>query len=671
MGLVSNGIKVIGALGETRVVKINSKARTAEEIIRQTLSKFRLREDHAKNYCFWVLDGFDPNPAACRRVTDTDIVRICNDQARSERNRLILRKIHAGEPDEDELHRAAQIAQEEASQTYQAAVGGNPTRSRDKASKLTGEPWTALQQPHSPISASASHNTFATDRARNATRGDLERERGDSPNNGTRRKGQKSLRQFFGQRPPSELISSNLTTYFPDHEKDDIEKTVRMSIRRSQRLSRAASRLSIASNVSFASSMKDAPPIPAIADTWLRDSAGARPPRPLSLARLGLPSSSYRNSVASSMLEPLREDLESPDDKRESYMSFDSRPDSVNISVTDYDGRVGSGGYYDDTASVTPITEAGDSSGTQLTQLLSEDGEEPDQELNDFLESDSWDNVKWIKGALIGSGSFGSVYLALHSITGELMAVKQVEMPAGPPSATASNSDNKKRGMVEALKREIGLLRDLQHPNIVQYLGSSSDEEHLNIFLEYVPGGSVQALLNQYGPLQEPLIRNFVRQILTGLAYLHDRDIIHRDIKGANVLVDNKGGIKISDFGISKRVEASSLLGGPNSNHRPSLQGSVFWMAPEVVKQTSYTRKADIWSLGCLVVEMFTGSHPYPDCSQLQAIFKIGNTGSSPTIPEKTSPEAQDFLKRTFDHDHNKRPSADELLTHPFLNPIA
>jgi mitogen-activated protein kinase kinase kinase len=250
------------------------------------------------------------------------------------------------------------------------------------------------------------------------------------------------------------------------------------------------------------------------------------------------------------------------------------------------------------------------------------------------------------------------------------MAVKQVEMPSGPPSSTASHTDNKKRTMVEALKREIGLLREMQHPNIVQYLGSSSDEEHLNIFLEYVPGGSVAALLNQYGPLQEPLIRNFVRQILTGLAYLHDRDIIHRDIKGANVLVDNKGGIKISDFGISKRVEASTILTG-NANHRPSLQGSVFWMAPEVVKQTSYTRKADIWSLGCLVVEMFTGSHPYPDCSQLQAIFKIGNTGSSPTIPEKTSDEAKDFLKRTFDHDHLKRPSADELLTHAFLNPIA
>ena len=86
---------------------------------------------------------------------------------------------------------------------------------------------------------------------------------------------------------------------------------------------------------------------------------------------------------------------------------------------------------------------------------------------------------------------------------------------------------------------------------------SSLDDDYLNIFLEYVPGGSVTALLRNYGAFEEPLVKNFVRQILQGLDYLHERDIIHRDIKGANILVDNKGGIKISDFGISKKVEDS------------------------------------------------------------------------------------------------------------------
>ena len=91
-------------------------------------------------------------------------------------------------------------------------------------------------------------------------------------------------------------------------------------------------------------------------------------------------------------------------------------------------------------------------------------------------------------------------------------------------------------------------------------VASCIDDDHLNIFLEYVPGGSVTSLLRNYGAFEEPLVRNWVRQILLGLNYLHERDIIHRDIKGANMLVDNKGGIKISDFGISKKVEDSECL---------------------------------------------------------------------------------------------------------------
>ena len=149
------------------------------------------------------------------------------------------------------------------------------------------------------------------------------------------------------------------------------------------------------------------------------------------------------------------------------------------------------------------------------------------------------------------------------------MAVKQVKLPTG----SAPNQERKK-SMLSALEREIELLKNLQHENIVQYLctftfigfiltiltlfiDSSIDEEYLNIFLEYVPGGSVTALLRNYGAFEEPLVKNFVRQILQGLNYLHERDIVHRDIKGANILVDNKCGVKISDFGISKKVDDS------------------------------------------------------------------------------------------------------------------
>jgi mitogen-activated protein kinase kinase kinase len=243
---------------------------------------------------------------------------------------------------------------------------------------------------------------------------------------------------------------------------------------------------------------------------------------------------------------------------------------------------------------------------------------------------------RWVKGTLIGSGAFGQVYLGMNARNGSFMAVKQVELPTGK-----SQNEERKKGMLSALEREIELLKIMHHENIVQYLGEStrvdglkgaelrlcytdshSDDKHLYIFLEYVPGGSVAHILANLGAFEEALVRTFCKQILAGLAYLHENDIVHRDIKGANILVDNRGTVKISDFGISKKVEENLLTGGSRLN-RPSLQGSVFWMAPEVVKQTSYTAKADIWSLGCLIVEMVTGQHPWFELTQMQAIFKV------------------------------------------------
>ena len=635
-------IRVISTNGVTKVVKI-ADCSTCEEVMRVTLRKFALREDHERNYCFWVLDGLEPEPSQCRRLGDTELWRIIKDQKRPERNRLILRRVPAGEPGDAELQRAAAIAMEEAAQSHARALEKTDKRSQVKLQKLLGEGWDeGLRHPMSRGGYSGGGQGYSEMEERQP--------RG--------RKG--LLRQFGGLRPPSELITSDLTSYFPDHPREDIDRTARMSLRRSTRLSRVNHRLSVASSMSFASSIQDAPPIPTIADSWLNATNQAKNRPQNGLGRL-----QFRDSVASSMLDTLQE--ESPiDSTRKSFTSFaDSSSDgATSLSVTDPDGNtVMRRGFYEGSGDST-----GSGSFQDLNQALNEDGEDVDEELQSFLAGESWDDNKWMKGALIGQGSFGSVYLALHAITGELLAVKQVESPS--PGANSQN-DNRKKNMIEALKREISLLRDLKHPNIVQYLGCSSSADYLNIFLEYVPGGSVQTMLNSYGALPEPLVRSFVRQILTGLSYLHGRDIIHRDIKGANILVDNKGTIKISDFGISKKLEASNILSGANNNkHRPSLQGSVFWMAPEVVKQTSHTRKADIWSLGCLVVEMMTGTHPFPDCTQLQAIFKIGGAKASPSIPEHASEEAKEFLARTFEIDHEKRPGADELMLSPFLVPI-
>ena len=654
-------IRVIFDSGRSSVVNIEN-CKNADEIMLKALKKGQLNESHVKNYCFYVLDAPEPNPRLCRRLTDMELVRLCSDRTRHERGRLIIRKIHMGEPEDDQLKAAAAIYQQ---QSFQNVFVPSSNRSQTKIEKITGESLAAVSYPLSPASA--------RERERHITSTAQDLERPDS--RAALKARARKLKQFYGARPPSELITSDLTSYFPDVGKEEIDKTIRMSVRRSRRISRATSRLSMASNFSVASSLKDAPPLPSIADTWLQGGSQARPLRPLSVMRLGLPSQSgYRDSIASSMLESVEE--ESPlEPNRKSYVSFGGDSVAESVSITDPEGNTTLQSYYDDGRSSIAGssglgTEGGDSLNKRLSEAIAEDGEESDDELTEYLEQDSWENMRYMKGSLIGQGSFGSVYLALHAVTGELMAVKQVEVPS--PSGTAQ-MDHKKTNMVEALKHEIGLLRDLKHKNIVQYLGSNSDDNHLNIFLEYVAGGSVATMLVNYGPLGESLIQNFVRQILEGLCYLHSRDIIHRDIKGANILVDNKGSVKISDFGISKRVEASTLLSHPTSGkkgaQRVSLQGSVFWMAPEVVRQTAYTRKADIWSLGCLIVEMFTGHHPHPNCTQLQAIFKIGGSGdASPTLPDTAGESARAFLQQTFMTDHEKRPSAEDLLASAFCS---
>jgi mitogen-activated protein kinase kinase kinase len=679
-------IRVIFDTGRSCVVNIDNCI-SVEEIMLKTLRKGNLNESHVKNHCFYVLDGMDPNPALCRRINDAEVMRICNDRSRQERNRLILRKIHQGEPDEEQLKTAANMAAQIA-----AANGTGPAifipqnpKSQSKIQQITGEALPPMTYPQSPASVSARERHIFNAQQDHRFHTGLTTPR-------------PRMKEVAGGRPPSELIASDLTTYFPDFGQDEIDRTVRMSIRRSRRVSRATNRLSMASNISGISSIAgDTPPVPnipmsqfhlaglpGIQDHFINKD-GPRTLRPLSVLRLG--GNSWRDSVASTVLDRL--DEEGTLDDEHPRQSFASE-----ISITDPDGQTVMQSYYDDARSsiadssisesmVAGMLPTGESNSLnkRLSQLVHEDSEESDEELNEYLETDSWDNIKYMKGALIGQGSFGSVYIALHAVTGELMAVKQVEMPSAPADGTsgeggaASAVDAKKNTMVEALKHEIGLLRELRHPNIVQYLGSNTEETTLNIFLEYVPGGSVASMLVNYGPLGESLIANFVRQILTGLAYLHSKDIIHRDIKGANILVDNKGSVKISDFGISKRVEAASSNSTTGkkagaSGNRVSLQGSVFWMAPEVVKQTAYTRKADIWSLGCLIVEMLTGQHPHPNCSQLQAIFKIGRGSGEqarPTMPDGCSEELKRFLNMTFEIEHEKRPEADELLGSDWL----
>ncbi|KAI3676078.1 hypothetical protein L1987_85676 [Smallanthus sonchifolius] len=265
--------------------------------------------------------------------------------------------------------------------------------------------------------------------------------------------------------------------------------------------------------------------------------------------------------------------------------------------------------------------------------------------------------IRWRRGELIGCGAFGQVYMGMNLDSGELLAVKQVSI--------AANSALKEKTQVHIreLEEEVKLLKNLSHPNIVRYLGTVREEETLNILLEFVPGGSISSLLGKFGPFPEAVIRMYTKQLLLGLDYLHKNGIMHRDIKGANILVDNKGCIKLADFGASKQVVELA-----NSSGAKSMKGTPYWMAPEVILQTGHSFSADIWSVGCTVIEMATGKPPWSQHYQeVAALFYIGTTKSHPPIPDQLSFEAQDLLLKCLHKEPELRPSASDLLQHPFV----
>ncbi|KAI0830586.1 Pkinase-domain-containing protein [Trametes gibbosa] len=269
---------------------------------------------------------------------------------------------------------------------------------------------------------------------------------------------------------------------------------------------------------------------------------------------------------------------------------------------------------------------------------------------------------RWVRGELIGKGTYGRVYLALNATTGEMIAVKQVEIPR-----TASDKDDSRQvTVVEALKLESETLKDLDHPNIVQYLGFEETPTFLSIFLEYVPGGSIASCLRKYGRFDEEVTKSFTGQILGGLEYLHSRGILHRDLKADNILVETTGVCKISDFGISRRTDDINMAGAYTS-----MQGTVFWMAPEVVnsKGKGYNSKIDIWSVGCVVFEMWTGQRPWLGREPMAVLLHLYHTKQAPPVPEGIglSSLADDFRLKCFAADPDERPSATELRRHPYL----
>ncbi|NWV26718.1 M3K19 kinase, partial [Origma solitaria] len=268
------------------------------------------------------------------------------------------------------------------------------------------------------------------------------------------------------------------------------------------------------------------------------------------------------------------------------------------------------------------------------------------------------DPVMWTRGEVLGKGAYGTVYCGLTS-QGQLIAVKQVVLDPSDQLTTEKE--------YQKFHEEVDLLKTLKHTNIVTYLGTCLEDNILSIFMEFVPGGSISSILNRFGPLPEVVLCKYTKQILQGVAYLHDNCVVHRDIKGNNVMLMPNGVIKLIDFGCARRLAWASLS-GTRSELLRSVHGTPYWMAPEVISESGYGRKSDIWSVGCTVFEMATGKPPLASMDRVAAMFYIGaHRGLMPSLPDRFSSAAVEFVHACFTRDQHERPSALQLLDHPFV----
>lgn len=252
-------------------------------------------------------------------------------------------------------------------------------------------------------------------------------------------------------------------------------------------------------------------------------------------------------------------------------------------------------------------------------------------------------------GDEIGKGAYGRVYKGLDLENGDFVAIKQVSL------------ENIAQEDLNIIMQEIDLLKNLNHKNIVKYLGSLKTKSHLHIILEYVENGSLANIIkpNKFGPFPESLVAVYIAQVLEGLVYLHEQGVIHRDIKGANILTTKEGLVKLADFGVATKLTEADI-----NTH--SVVGTPYWMAPEVIEMSGVCAASDIWSVGCTVIELLTCVPPYYDLQPMPALFRIVQD-EQPPIPDSLSPNITDFLHQCFKKDARQRPDAKTLLSHPWI----
>ncbi|XP_060581220.1 mitogen-activated protein kinase kinase kinase 4-like isoform X3 [Ruditapes philippinarum] len=261
-------------------------------------------------------------------------------------------------------------------------------------------------------------------------------------------------------------------------------------------------------------------------------------------------------------------------------------------------------------------------------------------------------NFHWQKGNKIGEGQFGKVYSAVNMDTGELMAMKEMKFP------TADMQYHFKE-----IIDEIKIFEGINHPNLVRYYGVEVHRTEMLVFMEYCDRGTIDEV-SRVG-LTEDLIRLYTKELLKAVQVLHDNGIVHRDIKGANIFLTSSGCLKLGDFGCSVKLKNHTTMVGEVN----SLVGTTAYMAPEVITRNDkegHGRAADIWSVGCVVIEMSSGKRPWHELeSNYQIMFKLG-MGETPPAPENLGDEGKDFLVHCLEQEPDKRWTASQLRDHPF-----